>query len=222
MRALSQLSDLVILNLLTLLCCVPVVTAGASFAAMHYCLIRMHEGTDGSIPQLFFREFKGNFKKATCSWLLLLAIALVLFIDNRIMGSVTAKIGGLWRGAFFAGIAVASAWALYVFPLHARFENSVTGTWKNAGILALAFLPRTLGMLVIEGVLLFLFTQVTSLLPLFFLLGFSLPGFLRGYLYLPVLKKIAGESGAKAEETEESGMQEETDDGGQGPDAPLD
>ena len=36
MQGLNKVADLMFLNLLTLLCCVPVVTAGASFTALHY------------------------------------------------------------------------------------------------------------------------------------------------------------------------------------------
>ena len=59
-RFVGKVVDLVCVNILTLLCAIPVVTAGASFTAMYRVLIRMavHEG--GTITRDFFKEFKNK------------------------------------------------------------------------------------------------------------------------------------------------------------------
>ena len=44
MKFLGTMADLMILNMLTVLCCVPIVTAGASFTAMHYVLQKLVRG----------------------------------------------------------------------------------------------------------------------------------------------------------------------------------
>ena len=62
MRALSDLSTLVFLNILTMLFCLPVVTAGASLAAMHYVIMEMIEERGGSL----FSEFWKRFKDFSC------------------------------------------------------------------------------------------------------------------------------------------------------------
>ena len=41
MQVLGKISDLVILNLITVVMCIPIVTAGASFTAMHYCCLKI-------------------------------------------------------------------------------------------------------------------------------------------------------------------------------------
>ena len=41
MNVLGKISDLVILNLITVVMCIPIVTAGASFTAMHYCCLKI-------------------------------------------------------------------------------------------------------------------------------------------------------------------------------------
>ena len=63
MRALNVLADLMILNIITIICCIPVVTAGASFTAMHYVLLKRVRGTEGYIVSTFFDAFKKNLKK---------------------------------------------------------------------------------------------------------------------------------------------------------------
>ena len=64
MRALSDLSALVLLNILTAVFCIPVFTAGASLAAMHYVIMEMIEERGSGIAREFWKHFKENFRKA--------------------------------------------------------------------------------------------------------------------------------------------------------------
>ena len=59
MGALSDLMTLLKLNLLTLLCCLPVVTAGAALTSLHYCVMKMREGEDGYIAWCQKYQFSG-------------------------------------------------------------------------------------------------------------------------------------------------------------------
>ena len=52
--ALSRMADLVILNVLFLLCCVPVITTGAAITAMYYVAGKMAENKEGYIFKSFF------------------------------------------------------------------------------------------------------------------------------------------------------------------------
>ena len=57
MRFLGRLADLMILNLVTLLCCLPVVTIGASLTAMHYVLLKMVRNEESYIVRSFFKSY---------------------------------------------------------------------------------------------------------------------------------------------------------------------
>ena len=65
---LNKVTDLLILNLVTLLLCLPVITAGAALTAMHYVLLKMVRGEEGYIVKSFFRAFKREFRQATVMW----------------------------------------------------------------------------------------------------------------------------------------------------------
>ena len=69
------LFDLIILNVLTLLCCLPVVTAGASFTAMHSVLWRMVRHEETYVARQFFDSFKRNLKQSLLPWLAFLLAA---------------------------------------------------------------------------------------------------------------------------------------------------
>jgi uncharacterized membrane protein YesL len=207
MRALTDLSTLVFLNILTLLLSIPIVTAGAALAAMHYVIIEMIEERGGSLPGEFWKRFKENLKNATPIWLILLAAAGFLYADMRLIGSGQLGLPRVMLIPIYAGFFVTAAIYVYVIPLTARFVYSTGAAFKNAAILAAAYFPRTVIMVAVSAVIPFLLLNVTRLLPLFFLLGISLPGYLCALLYKPIFDKMIGE---KEEEDRPWVLDEET------------
>ena len=92
----------------------------------------------------------------------------------------------------YVGAFVVAAVYVYAIPLTARFVYSTGAVFRNAVILAAAYLPRTILMAAITVAIPYLFANVSSLMPLFFLLGFSLPAYLCALLYTPVFEKMIG------------------------------
>lgn len=207
MRALSDLSTLVFLNILTLLFCIPVVTAGAALAAMHYIAIEMIEERGGGLLQEYWKRFKENLKNATPIWLILLAAAMFLYADYRIIDSGMAGLPRWMLVPIYAGAFVAAAIYVYVIPLTARFVYSTGAAFKNAAILAAAYFPRTIVMVVVTVAIPYLLFNVTRLLPLFFLLGISFPAYLCALMYTPIFEKMIG----KAEDEDRPWVMDEDD-----------
>ena len=192
-RALCDLNTLVILNILTALFCIPVITAGASVAAMHYVIMEMFENRGDGAAREFWKRFKENLRNATPVWLILLAVAIFIYADCRIiMGGQTglprAMLVPLYIGAF-----IEASIAVYAFPLTARFVYSTGATFKNSAILAVANFPRTVLMVLYHVIMPYLLFNVSRLLPLFFLVGISLPAYFSALLYMPVIRKMIGE-----------------------------
>ena len=192
-RALSDLNTLVILNVLTALFCIPVITAGASVAAMHYVIMEMFENRGDGAAREFWKRFKENLRNATPVWLILLAAAVFIYVDCRIimggqMGLPRAMLVPLYIGAF-----IEASIAVYAFPLTARFVYSTGATFKNSAILAVANFPRTVLMVLYHVIMPYLLFNVSRLLPLFFLVGISLPAYFSALLYMPVIRKMIGE-----------------------------
>ena len=192
-RALSDLNTLVILNILTALFCIPVITAGASVAAMHYVIMEMFENRGDGAAREFWKRFKENLRNATPVWLILLAAAVFIYVDCRIImgwqtGLPRAMLVPLYIGAF-----IEASIAVYAFPLTARFVYSTGATFKNSAILAVANFPRTVLMVLYHVIMPYLLFNVSRLLPLFFLVGISLPAYFSALLYMPVIRKMIGE-----------------------------
>ena len=193
MRALSDLSTLVFLNILTLIFSIPIVTAGAALAAMHYVIIEMIEERGGGLPGEYWKRFKENLKNATPVWLILLAAVLFLYADYRLIGGGQLGLPRVMLIPIYAGLFVVAAIYVYVIPLTARFVYSTGAAFKNAAILAVAYFPRTIIMIAFSAVIPFLLFNVTRILPLFFLLGISLPAYFCALAYEPVFRKMIGE-----------------------------
>ena len=78
MNVLNKMADLMWLNILTLICCIPVITAGAALTSMHYVALKIVRNEESYITRSFFKSFKTNFRQATLIWLLLMLVAAIL------------------------------------------------------------------------------------------------------------------------------------------------
>lgn len=194
MEILGIIADLVILNIVTVLCCIPVITAGAAMTGMHYVLLKIvRQEHEGYVLSNFYHSFRQNLRQATAVWCLFLAFAAVLALDLYLTGRTGE--GSLHFPAFVryllvgAGIFGALTY-LYVFPLLARFNNTVKGTIRNAMRLVVSSFPCTFCMALVTLAVPAAVRIVPGILPLALFLGLSGPGFLCALLYSPVFLKI--------------------------------
>ncbi len=149
-RFFSTVSELVILNLLWLLCCMPVVTIGASTTALYTVLIRMVKKEDSYIVKGFFSSFRKNFRQATLIWLILLAVLGILYFDFYFSSHAPIEGAQILFIPFAAITAVLVLVTIYVFPIQAVFQNTVWKTLKNSLYMALAYLPLSVLAFVIS------------------------------------------------------------------------
>lgn len=89
----SRVADLIILNLLCIVCCIPVVTIGPSIAAMFYVTLKMVRNEESYIVRGFFKSFKQNLKQGIVINLIMLVAALLLYFDISICRSTPGTIG---------------------------------------------------------------------------------------------------------------------------------
>lgn len=148
-KGMDRVADLIVLNLLFLLCCTLLVTAGASFTAMHYTLRRLQE-EKGSIAKDFWVAFKANFRQATLLWVLFCLLAVLLCLNFRIVSVWTGPVHYVFMVLMIVIACLLQLWGSVVFPLLARFENSTRKTAMNALLLALANPVRSYCALVIN------------------------------------------------------------------------
>ena len=85
MQFITKLACTAYLNLLWFICCIPIVTAGASTTALYYVTLKMVKDEESGLTRAFFHSFKENFRQGTIIWLILLAAGIVLGIDGYVL-----------------------------------------------------------------------------------------------------------------------------------------
>lgn len=148
---LGKIGQFILLNFLVLLGCIPVVTIGASVTAGMYCMSKMHDPESMIITVEYFHAFAVNFKKATLVWILFLFIGFIGAGD--LFYAVRVADGGNLFFFLFALILlfVLISVMFWVFLLIGRYENSIQEHLKNALLLAVGRLPRTLLLWIVWG-----------------------------------------------------------------------
>lgn len=137
-KFLWKVADLIALNLIWLVCCIPVITIGPSTAAM-YCVARdIAKGEWPGIIKSFFKAFKENFKQSLLVFLILL-VPICLIAVYLFLASSGALDHSAWMKTlcYLAALIIGFIWT-YVFPLIAQFDNTLGNTLKNAVLLPLA------------------------------------------------------------------------------------
>lgn len=204
MNMLTKLANLMILNLLTLLCCIPVVTVGAAVTALYYVTIKMARGDDPYIVKSYFKSFKENFKQSTIIWLIMLVVIIIVSMDWKIVldGGMTGMAGNVMRIMLLVVTLFFVFTGLYVFPVLSRFENNIKNTIKNAFLMSVLNLPKSVLIVILHFLPVGIVLISASLLPVSFLLGIPLVAYMCSILYVKIFKRYEPEEEA-VEEGEE-------------------
>ena len=204
-QKLAMVGNSILLNVLWLLCSLPVVTMGASTAALYYVVFQYQTSDETAVIKPFFRAFVKNFKQATLLWIPTLAIITLLILDLRYLFAY----GG--SSLMWVVIIVASVVFLMIqtqlLPQVARFENKLGTIIKNAALLTIlhmpsAFLMATLNIL---PVVIFLLLPVEFMrwLPLWVGIYFALVAYMNGRMLLKQWAKHIPPEVDEGEENEE-------------------
>ena len=149
-RLMGAIGDLVVLNILWLLCCLPVVTAGASTLALFAIVHKIAAGEDYRTASGFFKAFRRDFKQATALWLVVLAAGIAALAGLRAASAQDDVFTGLLAAAAFlllAGVCCCGCWGL---ALLARFtyRHGLPALLDGARMTVANLLP-TVGILVL-------------------------------------------------------------------------
>lgn len=186
----SKVADLIILNLLAIICSIPIVTIGASWTAMYFVAIRMVRKEESYIIKDFFRSFKENFKQATVIWLLAL-LAIGIFVgDVVIYRMIPEQIPQALMIAVLVLAYLVLGTIIYAFPLLSRFHNTIKGTIKNAFLVSIVNVPYTIVFAILMVIPFALAFFVIEMAPFVLLVGFSLPAYVSSIFWVRIFRKF--------------------------------
>lgn len=190
MKALTIAADLLVLNLLTLILSLPLVTMGPAVIAMNDIVIHIVRGEEGYTVKPYFQAFKANLKQGMLLSLIIVVAAGLLFADYL---AALAFIPIMRVPIMAIGVIILSI-LFYAFGLFARYENTFGATLKNAAMLAVGNFPRTLFMVICAvGLWVVCINFYRFGIPVLLLFGFSLPCYVNILLLNGVFRKLDGD-----------------------------
>ena len=161
-KFISRLWDMIKLNFLWLLFSLPIITIGASTVAAYSVTLKMVDESEGYVGRQFVKAFKENWKQGIPLGLLGLLALYVIYLDFEFFNKLENNpmiflIAGIMAGFVF-GMAF-----IYAFPLSARYENTLFETLRNSARIATRYFVRTLLLVAVLAVEVFigLFNTVT-------------------------------------------------------------
>lgn len=193
-RGMSKVADVVLLNVLFILCSIPIVTIGASATAFYTVMLQLTQNEESYITRGFFKAFKENFKKSTIIWLIMFLLGAFLILDVYLVTSTDEIFSVVFRYVIYAITFLYALMLSFVFPLQAKFENTILGTIKNSLLMGIAhFLPWGIIIAIVTYFpLLLLFARLDFILFLFpFLLigGFGLIAYINSLCFNRIFKR---------------------------------
>ena len=162
------------LNLLWMVCSLPVFTAGAATAALYDVTLRLAREEEPPLTSRFFKAFRENFRQATILWLILLGVGALLGADGYILYRLSKGTTGVVPVVCTLGLALIIAAAiayvivlLYVFPLVASVKNTNWAMLKNALLIGIHYLFCTILVFAIHFAMFFAVVAVFTPLIVF-------------------------------------------------------
>ena len=200
----NRVAQLMLLNVLFVVSCIPIVTLGAAVTALQGMCHRLLEDRDGNLASNYFRLFRQNFRQATLLWLVLLASGLLIaeYLYLAFFSRMTVTVMGVPMALLMMPVAIflAIAWLMilvWAFVLQGQFENTLRRTLANAFMVAVLHLPRTVVNLAVLAVCVIAPVMLPATLFFWVLLGFAFGAYLTTALNQSVicqLRKNAGDA----------------------------
>ena len=187
-KVLNRIADLVGLNLLAILFCIPIITIGASITAVYGCIFRIQEKREGYLTKDFWKLFKECFRSSTIIYLVGVAVVAMLYLDYQIFAT-DSRLDILQVLVVAGGILVAEIFT-YAFPMESYFENSLKATVKNALLLGISNIPYTLLMLGINVFPFFLVARIPVTFGILFLIGISGVAWINSFFLKKIFSKV--------------------------------
>lgn len=208
----GRVADLIILNLLCLVCCIPIVTIGPAITAMFYVTMKMVRNEESYIVRGFFHSFKENLKQGIIINLILLAAFIMLFFDISLVRGME---GTMYKVLFYIFLVLLFLCTLiytYIYPVLAKFYNTIRNTFVNAFLMSIRHLPYSFLMIIISLLplaILFIpsFQAQSLVLMLFFLMGGALIAYINAHFFVKIFDKyIPEEEKEELSDTEDASL----------------
>jgi uncharacterized membrane protein YesL len=206
MNFLNKVADIMILNILFIIFSLPIVTIGASVTAAYYMGYKMVKDEETYIFKGFWKAFKENFIQSTILWIIVLIMTLVLVFDYRLILYSGYEFARWMRIAVLTATVVIALGVSFIFPMQARYTNTVKNTIKNAFLMALSHIPTAVAMVAVWVLPAVIWYFVPKSIAALFLLSFGLIFMFQSFLLMKIFAKYEEKMESDTDEDKDGGI----------------
>ena len=192
-NGLSRVCDIMLLNILWLICSLPIVTIGASTTALYYCMLKINRDSDSGILAMFFKSFRQNLKQGCILTIVFFLSGLFLYVDYQACAIIDGILGIVIRVVIDILLIVWGIMISYAFPMLAQFDNSIKNILKNSLLLGIMHINKTIPVFLVNAIPVMLFWMLPEvfilLIPLFVVFGVSLMALINSRILLKVFEQ---------------------------------
>ena len=182
--------DVVLVNLIFVICCLPVITIGPACTALYYSCYKIFHKKESTVIKAYFHSFRQNFKIAFGVWIgYFLLVAMVVVTALTALLYVKCIVGAMMGGFCIASMAFILAVGVYLFPVLSRFTFSAKDLIRTALALMVTHGAATIKMTLILILFLVLVVVGFPIEPLILLIAPALVTFWMSKNMEPVLAK---------------------------------
>lgn len=195
----NKFCDLIAVNLVILIFCIPFFTIGTSITAMHYVLLKiLRDELSGGVISNFWTAFKSNFRQATLLWLIYLPVGVLIGLDLLLFHKGLFSLPEILTYFLIVlGIlcTLSLSWALI---LQSRYDNAIKVTICNSFLFCLFHPVDSILISAVQCIPLALIVFLPQLTPVVFFCGFGLSGILSTALYSRIFTRYEQTSSPEA------------------------
>jgi len=152
MSGLNRIVDIVFLNLIFIVTCIPIFTIGASITALYTVTLKLASHDEIYVVKTYIKSFKLNFKQSTKVWLIEVAAFLIIYIEMRICRDFDFffKIPVLF--ILCCLLIVFGISIIFVFPIIAKIDAPLKNIFINSICIPLSNLAAMITVILIQVV----------------------------------------------------------------------
>lgn len=189
-RIMTKVCYICILSLLWLFCSIPIVTIGASTAAIHTVMLKIVRDEEGYIIRSYFKAFIVNMKQATVIWLIVLSVLVILCGDIYFFGRMENLAGTIGSGIVLALIIIFGLTLTLIFQYQVWFKTPVKITLMNSIQSALGLLPYSFALLLFWIAMIYAIYVSVPLMIFFVFFGMGIFSFVSALVWRNVFDKM--------------------------------
>ena len=193
-RFLERVFDIAYLNILCVVCSIPVITIGPSVTALYYCLLKIARKQDSSITRMFFDSLKMNLKQGILMTLIFAGLAAILVVDIQICNNMAGENAEYIRTFLYVVFAIVAVMASYAFPVLAQFDNTTVNILKYALLLAIYNVKYTALIVFLNAIPIVVFIFLPELFlwtfPAWLTFGFAAIAMINSKMFVKIFEKV--------------------------------